>query len=172
MIILIGGGNDLHRAFKLFLSSLRGKTVVYITHAREKYDLSWIKQFVDVDLIIPENLSDLKDISQVDGLIIGGGNVFRLASEIRKSDISDWIRKQVSDGASVIGNSAGALILGKIIRHASYFDVLVSDESLGLDILNGYSIWPHFLVEHLAFISDLDYPLYLIPENDFVILYE
>ena len=116
-------------------------------------------------------------------LFIGGGNTFRLLSEIKRVNMFEPIREYLRNGGAAFGGSAGAIIFGEDLESC----VLDDDNAVGLkdtrgfDVLNGISFLCHFtnrIPEHdqrsedyLLKISD-HRKTYALPEEDTLFLNE
>lgn len=78
-------------------------------------------------------------------IYIAGGNTYKLIDIMRKSGFADFI-KQHNKSLIVIGNSAGAVVLGKDIRTSNDSDIIGIDNMCGLGLVD-YSICPHYTEE-------------------------
>lgn len=103
-----------------------------------------------------EMWTDLKNktfekLVEFDSLYIEGGNPFILLKELKKSNFTAHLRDYIKSGRLVYGQSAGALILGKDISHATLLDdknIVELKDTTGLNLFNEYSIWPHYTSSH------------------------
>jgi len=82
-------------------------------------------------------------IREADGIIVGGGNSFRLLERLQREELVGRIRKRVRDGAVYIGWSAGANLACPTIRTTNDMPIVEphSFEALGLV---PFQINPHY----------------------------
>ncbi|MEK6874434.1 MAG: Type 1 glutamine amidotransferase-like domain-containing protein [Nanoarchaeota archaeon] len=142
-IFLSGGGNEIQSVEldKAFYDSLMNKKILYIPLARsnDKY-LSckeWFTKIfagfgqVTIRMVTTfEELTDL-DFEIFDGIYMGGGNTYRLIHGLRQYGIVEKIRRYTG---RIYGGSAGAIVLGKVIKTAE-----LTDENPGLPDVAGLS---------------------------------
>ncbi len=86
------------------------------------------------------------DLSGYGALFIGGGNTFKLLSELKTSGAYEKIRSYLESGGVVFGSSAGAIIFGESIDLAGFEDeneVGLSDLA-GFDMVRGMSVFCHY----------------------------
>lgn len=76
------------------------------------------------------------DLSAYSALFIGGGNTFKLLSELKESGAFERIRAYLENDGVVFGSSAGAIILGQSIDLAEFED----DNEVGLHELEGFDV--------------------------------
>ncbi len=86
------------------------------------------------------------DLDAFAGIYIGGGNAFKLLHDLREARLLDPLRRFALGGGLVYGGSAGAILLGKDITTAAHADPneVGLRDTTGLDLLDGYSVWPHY----------------------------
>lgn len=124
-----------------------------------------------------------KNLANYSFLFIGGGNTFRLLSEIKRVSMFEPIREYLRNGGVAFGGSAGAIIFGEDLESC----VLDDDNDAGLketdgfDVLGGISFLCHFTnrtpeldqrsEEYLLKISD-HRKVYALPEEDTLFLNE
>lgn len=158
-IILSGGGKgkQTKEIDFLFFDLIKKNKVVFIPHSREKEEfessLNWIKE----NLFLPfehnnfemwtdlENKS-IKDLEGVKGIVIGGGNTFKLLKELKDSLFFETLREFIKKEGVVYGISAGAIILTKSIITAKPLDenkVRLVDLD-GMNLLNETNIFCHY----------------------------
>lgn len=78
-------------------------------------------------------------------IYIAGGNTFKLIDIMRKSGFADFLKQQY-ENLIIVGNSAGAVVLGNDIRTTNDNDIIGLDNMSGLGLVN-YSICPHYTKE-------------------------
>jgi len=100
----------------------------------QKYGLS---NLISVDLY-----SDWSDIKKAEVIYIGGGNTYKLIDIMRKSGFGEYLKKE-RDSHIIIGNSAGAVVLGRDIRSSNDADIIGIGDTGGLDLVD-FSICPHY----------------------------
>lgn len=158
-LFLCGGGsgkqiNDVYRYFSNILD--KSKPILYIPFAMDdiKYDncYTWfskeIAHFGVTDFEMVRNCNQLlsKNFNNYSAIFIGGGNTFKLLSELKKGSIIPKLDEYLKNDGIIFGGSAGAIIFGRDINSC-----LMNDENLiglkdcsGLDMLNHYSILCHY----------------------------
>ena len=93
-----------------------------------------------------------KNFDDYSALFIGGGNTFKLLSDINQNGNREKILDYLKNGGIVFGGSAGAIIFGKDINTCLYDDgnkVGLKNTS-GLNLLNGFSILCHLSPKSLS----------------------
>lgn len=165
-LILNGGGcgKSVRESYKLFSELVATKKVLYIPLAWNKGNvedcINWfrgeMKEFgvTDIEQILDLNTLTIEKLQNVGGVFIGGGNTFKLLKLLKESISFDNINKVIDKSIVFMGSSAGAMIFGKSIDSIlkDEFDIKdCSDENLvqlkdtnGFNVLNGYSILPHY----------------------------
>ena len=113
----------------------------------------------------------------LDTIYIGGGNTFRLLSELKKYNILNNLRNY--DGI-IFGGSAGAIIFGKDINHCELEEcnIIGLKDTTGLNYLQDYAILCHLNNKNLE--KNKDYlekysrknKLIYLPEEDVMLLTE
>ena len=164
---------------------------LYIPLAMEEdqYDscYEWIKgELSSVDIPGIEMIRSAEELARkhladYSFLFIGGGNTFRLLSEIKRVHMFEPIREYLLNGCVAFGGSAGAIIFGEDLESCALDDdneVRLTDTK-GFDVLSGISFFCHFtnrIPEHdqrsecyLLKISD-HRKTYALPEEDTLFL--
>ncbi len=169
-IILSGGGNgkQTEKIDSLFFNLVDDKKVVFIPHSRDKKEFTSSLNWVKSNIFQPHNhdnfemwtsLKDksIKDLEGVKGIIIGGGNTFRLLKEFRNSNFSELLKYFIENEGIVYGISAGAIILTKSIITAKPIDN--NKENLrnleGINFLNNLGIFCHYEKKYDKDISNI-----------------
>ena len=158
-IFLNGGGDGIQtaEARKRFNEVIdHTKPLLYIPLAMESqmYDgcYEWItEEMQDVDLPAIEMVRSAEELTEKNlndycALFIGGGNTFKLLSDLKRSGAFEKIKKYIENDGVVFGGSAGAIIFGESLeacRLDDTNDVGLSDIT-GFDILNGVSLLCHY----------------------------
>ena len=190
-LILNGGGegNQVKSARELLNSLIdHSKKILYIP-------LAWVDSNYDSCLeFMTDELSDVacagiemvksgkeivsKNLSDYACIYIGGGNTYKLLSDLKTSGAFDKIRDYlINEDGIVYGGSAGAIIFGKDLDSCNTDDdneVGLIDNT-GFDMLNGYSLLCHYTSrneertllskKYLLELSKTK-PIYAIPEED------
>lgn len=194
-LILNGGGegNQVKSARELLNSLIdHSKKILYIP-------LAWVDSNYDSCLEFMTNeLSDVdcigiemvksgeeivnKNLSDYACIYIGGGNTYKLLSELKTSGAFDKIRDYlINEDGIVYGGSAGAIIFGKDLDSCNTDDdneVGLIDNT-GFDMINGYSLLCHYTSrdsertelsrKYLLELSKTK-PVYAIPEEDTIFI--
>jgi dipeptidase E len=75
-------------------------------------------------------------------IYIAGGNTYKLMDILIKSKFDNFL-KEYRKTNIIVGNSAGAVVMGKDIRSANSCDIIGLKNTNGLGLVN-YSICPHY----------------------------
>jgi peptidase E len=86
-------------------------------------------------------------------IYIAGGNTFKLMDILIKSKFDNFL-KQYCKTNIIVGNSAGAVVLGKDIRSTNDSDIIGLKNTNGLGLVN-YSICPHYTEDKEQRLQDL-----------------
>ena len=154
--LVIGGGGSPEQSAKIDQEWVRmidsDSPVLYIPWAQKETNLSeaeaWFRDTYTPMLggraiHIAQIDSELDRLQNYASVYIGGGNTGRLINQIDKVGGRDRLRRYVENGGLVYGGSAGAIILGKTLHTAPEVGE-TSQNTDGLDLLNGYSIVCHY----------------------------
>ncbi len=166
---------------------------LYIPLAMEKtqYDscYEWITgELSGVDIPGIEMIRSAEELSRkrltdYSFLFIGGGNTFRLLSEIKRVNMFEPIREYLRNGGVAFGGSAGAIIFGEDLESCALDDdnEVGLEDTRGFDVLGGISFLCHFTnrvpehdqrsEEYLLKISG-HRKTYALPEEDTLFLNE
>ena len=91
--------------------------------------------------IAKEKLSEAKIV------FISGGNTFYLLQELKRKNLTSYLKERIENGLLYIGESAGSVIAAPDIEYASIVDdkTLASelDDYIGLNLVDFYIV-PHF----------------------------
>lgn len=153
MSIFLSGGGSGERSKNVdlaFISRInKGKPVLYIPLARNApYDscINWIKSnfqplgfnnFKMVDA--PEKLKTI-NLSDYSSVYIGGGNTYKLLSDLQTSGFLSTLKKYIKEGGIFYGGSAGAIIVGKEIGTATSENERNLKDTKGLNLVDEFSI--------------------------------
>ena len=189
-----GAGEQTIRAVRRLNEVIRHDLpCLYIPLAMEedRYDscYEWIKgelNSVDIpgiEMIRSAEELARKHLADYSFLFIGGGNTFRLLSEIKRVNMFEPIKKYLQNGGTVFGGSAGAIIFGEDLESCALDDDndMGLQDTKGFDVLKGVSFLCHFsnrIPEHDQ--RSEDYLLkisnhriiYALPEEDTLFLNE
>lgn len=144
----------------------------FMTNELSDVSSAGIEMITSASEIINKNLNDYACI------YIGGGNTYKLLSELKSSGAFEKIRNHlINDNGIVYGGSAGAIIFGKDLDSCNTDDeneVGLIDNS-GFNLINGYSLLCHYTsrneertklsTNYLLELSKIK-PIYAIPEED------
>lgn len=101
---------------------------------------------IDVDLKATRNKELEKALSNVDVILVAGGNTFYLLDQVKKSGFDVIVKKLIDKGVIYIGSSAGSILCCPTIEGAKRFDSLTDAPDLtdytGLNLVD-FIIIPH-----------------------------
>ena len=91
--------------------------------------------------IAKEKLSEAKIV------FISGGNTFYLLQELKRKNLTSYLKERIENGLLYIGESAGSVIAAPDIEYASVIDdktvATELDDYIGLNLVDFYIV-PHF----------------------------
>lgn len=152
-----GSGSSNEEIYNLINEIIdHSKPLLYIPLAMDNdkrpYDgcYEWIKnelKIIDVPSIKMvrsfEEMYNL-DLNDYSFIFIGGGNTYRLLYGLKESNTFVKLKEYINNNGIVYGGSAGAVILGNDVSCSTDEDVFDLRDTSGLDVVNGYSIFPHY----------------------------
>ncbi len=182
LVLYLAGGGDENDSVKLdqqFAEQVDGKRLLYWPIAMSGVSLTceecytWIQSVFEPlgvtdivmwDALTPNLIHELKAFGAV---YIGGGNTYKLLSNLRKTGFDHALKDFLSNGGSVYGGSAGAVVLGRDISTCSVMDTneVGLNDTTGLELVGNYAIWCHYIDAHDDFVASYDYPVVAIPER-------
>lgn len=203
MLFLSGGGSKeqtalLDTAFVEQIKQIKKAAleVAYIPVAMDQRQdkhpyascLEWFKDIFQNHIDLIEMWTDLNqltfaDLEKKDAIYVGGGDTDVLLHRIKMTGFDVLLKQFIKNGGAYYGGSAGAIILGRDIRTAE--EVRGRTEPIvesfeGLNLLHGYSVFPHFNKGKDAFsaatvqrlVTELSSPIIAIPEESGVLINE
>jgi dipeptidase E len=158
-IVLAGGGGaaDSRSLDEVFAEWIGSGRLLYLPLAlheeRHTAAAAWLRStfeplgVCDIESWPAFDGHDARELSDFDGVYIGGGNTYRLLQQLRTSGFDKAITRFIAEGGPVYGGSAGAILLGSDIDTA----LLAGDSNdvrltstRGLDVLSGWSVVCHY----------------------------
>lgn len=141
-----GCGEQLKESYQLFKEKVdTNKPLLYVPLAmkKEKYSscLEWILgeladfHFPKIDMITSATELCTKNLAEYAALFIGGGNTYKLLSELKSCNAFSKINAFLEEGGIVFGGSAGAILFGKTIDSCRHAD----PNELGLKETSGFN---------------------------------
>ena len=86
-------------------------------------------------------------LSQAKIVFISGGNTFYLLQELKRKNLTSYLKERIENGLLYIGESAGSVIAAPDIEYASIVDdktlATELDDYTGLNLIDFYIV-PHF----------------------------
>ena len=112
----------------------------WIKDELKNVDIPYIEMVKSADELATKNMYDFGVI------FIGGGNTFKLLSDLKTSGAFEKIKEYLNSDGVIFGGSAGAIIFGKDLEACKFDDIneVNLNETSGFDILNGTSILCHY----------------------------
>jgi len=153
-----GGAEDKTKEANKKLNSIidHTKPILYIPLAmtKDKYDscYEWIMgELKEVKVPHIEMIRSVEELSEkafdnYSAIFIGGGNTFKLLTELKQNSIFDRIKDYINNNGIVFGGSAGTIIFGEDLESCfldDSNDVQLTDIN-GFNILNGISFLCHY----------------------------
>ena len=118
---------------------LTQKAFEHFGYEVENFDVS-----VFSEEIAKEKLSEAKIV------FISGGNTFYLLQELKRKNLTSYLKEKIENGLLYIGESAGSVIAAPDIEYASIVDdktlATELDDYVGLNLVDFYIV-PHFKEE-------------------------
>ncbi len=151
MLLLSNSGKPLYHWCKQTLVDFFGDRIVSFISAATVYDENgYFKQVVQTLKPLGLKLNHLTldrmskgDFDDVESFLVGGGNTYRLISELKKHYALKKIKNSVMDGALFAGFSAGANITGPNILTTNDWNVIRSTTFESLNIVP-FNLNPHY----------------------------
>ena len=190
-LLLSGGGTSektilVNKKFNEIIDHTKPLLFIPLARYSTKYpsSIEWIKNELknvdipDIEMITKADEICNKDLNNYCGIFIGGGNTFKLLSELKECDAFNILKDYIKNGGIVYGCSAGAIIFGYDISSCLYNDsndVNLKDTK-GFNILNGKSITAHYTnkneektklaTDYLIEYTKNNEEVYALPEED------
>jgi dipeptidase E len=171
-IVLGGGGNSVQAGsvYEYFVSVLAGDRLLFLPHALSPRlspfadTYRWITSappFQDCRIEMWEAMAGRThaDLEGFDGICLGGGNTYDLLGALQETAFSERIIEFALEGGSILGISAGAIVLGRDITTEGLgadpdTNTLGVTDLRGLDLLNGYNAHCHYEPSEDANLTD------------------
>ncbi len=182
-----GSGKQNHFAYINFFRIIdKSKQILYIPLAMEstmyKSCYNWFKNeinsynFNKFEMVKSSLELSKLDLNNYSALFIGGGNTYKLLSELKENDNINKIKKYLLNGGIVYGGSAGAIIFGKDIDGCKLMDEKNDVNTEGLNFINNYSLLCHFNNNNLKLNKkylttySIKNKLLFLPEEDVLVI--
>ncbi len=166
-LFICGGGSKeqttlANKKFKEVLNNDQ-RPLLYIPFAMTKFTLEscyeWIKDELkdlnlsSIDMVKNEIELENKTFNDYCAIFIGGGNTYLLLSLLKNNTSFNKLKEYALNDGIIFGGSAGAVILGNDIDSIKLMDPndINLIDTKGLNLLNEYSIYPHYTNKSLEF---------------------
>lgn len=158
-VFLCGGGAGIQTAgaYKRLREVIdRTKPCLYIPLAMEPEQYGSCREWIQAelkDIGVPfiemvKSAEELaaRNLPDFGFLFLGGGNTFKLLSDLKASGAFEKIKAYLEQGGVVFGGSAGAIIFGKDLEACRLDDANKAGlrDTDGFDLLNGASVLCHY----------------------------
>lgn len=99
-----------------------------------------------IDMVRTTEELAAKNMEDYSFIFIGGGNTFKLLSDLKTCGAFEKLRTYLKNGGVAFGGSAGAIIFGKDLEACKLDDTndVNLEDTAGMDVLNGISILCHY----------------------------
>lgn len=155
------GKNNEKELVDLFLKKVKGK-ILYIPIAMENKAYGKCYEWVtkafpnrEIDMLVDFKMQHV-NLSDFSGILIGGGNTFKLLKELKESGFD---KKLMNFKGVIYGGSAGTIIWGKTIGTAS-FGTLKDKNKVklkdlkGMNKVKGYDLQCHYYEKEKKLVED------------------
>lgn len=158
-IFLSGGGSE-KKSYDfdcLFFKSIpKESKILYIPIAMEREITDygschdWFTKVIslqedkDINFSMLLEKDPMPDFDQFDAIYIGGGNTFKLLDYLVENNLLNKLLDYYKKGGVIYGGSAGAIIFGETLLCIEEENDNNYINSLGLNILNNFSIRCHY----------------------------
>lgn len=131
-------------------NGLKGKKIAFIPYAsvRRSYDdlEERVKKLIEplgVNITSVHHSTSAKDaIMNADGILVSGGNTFKLVHDLYENDLVELVAKRVSEGMPYMGWSAGANVAGTTMMTTNDMPIIEPAS------FNTFNIFPHQINPH------------------------
>lgn len=133
-------------------NDLKGKKIAFVPYAsvRRSYDdlEARVKKLIEplgVEIIgVHQGVSAKDVVAHTDGILVSGGNTFKLVHDLYENELMELIAKRVSEGIPYIGWSAGSNVAGTTMMTTNDMPII---EPASFNTLNifPHQINPHFI---------------------------
>ncbi len=152
-----GAGRQTAEAYQRLGAAIdREKPLLYVPLAMERERcqdcLGWIREELkELRLFSIEMVESGEDLAQKElerycAVFIGGGNTFKLLSDLKTSGSFEQLKSYLESGGVVFGGSAGAIIFGNDLKACALDDenAVGLEDAAGFNMLNGVSLLCHY----------------------------
>jgi dipeptidase E len=132
------------RAF--FGSAKRLLFIPYALHDHDRYQRMLVEKKLDAGYVVDgihESAKPRAAVEKAEAIYVGGGNTFRLLSELYRHDLLDVIRRRVGGGVPYLGISAGANVACPTVKTTNDMPI-IQPPSLDALGLVPFQINPHY----------------------------
>lgn len=131
-------------------NNLKGKRFAFVPYAsvRRSYDEleERVKKLIEplgVEIFSVHQGGSAKEvIMSADGILVSGGNTFKLVHDLYENDLVELIAKRVSEGIPYIGWSAGSNVAGATMKTTNDMPIIEPAS------FNTFNIFPHQINPH------------------------
>jgi len=155
MIILNGGSYhpESENIDREWLNHITEEDLIgFVPSATTRSEISYLeffkKQMINygiTNIKMIDLYNDWSIASECRVIYIAGGNTYKLLDIVKRSGFSEFLVKEHRNKI-IIGNSAGAVILGRSIKSTNDDDIIGMTNTEGLRLVE-YSICPHYTSE-------------------------
>jgi dipeptidase E len=136
-------------AIRAFLGTLPGPVLFFpfALFDRDGYEGRAAARFAEMGYVL-ESLhrkeNALEAIRSAAAFFVGGGNTFRLLTELYRRDLLAPIRHRVAEGIPYVGSSAGSIVAGPTLKTTKDMPILEPPSFDALGLVD-FQISPHYL---------------------------
>ena len=122
------------------------RSVAFVPLALQNHDayVAKVRERLERMNVAVTHVQQRSDIESAEAIFIGGGNTFRLLTELYARDLVDAIRARVRGGIPYIGSSAGTNVATPTIKTTNDMPIVYPPTFDALDLVP-FQINPHYL---------------------------
>ena len=149
--LLLHSGGDIRSAFDDIAAHFnRAQSAVFLPfalHDHDAYAALITDRFAPLGVRVTSAhtaLDPVQAVAECDGIIVGGGNTFRLLRALHERGLVPAIRERAASGVPYFGASAGSNVASPTIRTTNDMPIVETESLRALDLVP-FQINPHYV---------------------------